>query len=52
MTANNARAEQAMREFLEALGVDLTARGMERTPARVAQMWARGRAAYSVLLDG
>ncbi len=40
MTANNARAEQAMREFLEALGVDLTARGMERTPARVAQMYA------------
>jgi GTP cyclohydrolase I len=36
----NARAEQAMREFLEALGVDLKARGMEQTPARVAKMYA------------
>ena len=35
-----ARAECAMREFLTAVGVDLAARGMEETPARVAQLYA------------
>ena len=34
-----ARAECAMREFLTAVGVDLAARGMEETPARVAQLY-------------
>ena len=33
------RAERAMREFLTALGVDLTARGMEETPTRVAYLY-------------
>ena len=33
------RAERAMREFLAAVGVDLTAQGMEETPARVAQLY-------------
>jgi len=33
------RAERAMREFLAAVGVDLAARGMEETPARVAQLY-------------
>lgn len=33
------RAERAMREFLTALGVDLMARGMEETPARVAHLY-------------
>ena len=35
-----ARAECAMREFLTAVGVDLAARGMEETPARVAKLYA------------
>lgn len=40
MSEVNARAAAAMREFLEALGIDLAARGMERTPERVAEMYA------------
>ena len=35
----NERAIKAMAEFLEAVGVDIKARGMEKTPARVAQMY-------------
>ena len=35
----NERAIKAMSEFLEAVGVDIKARGMEKTPARVAQMY-------------
>ena len=37
---NLPRAERAMREFLEAVGVDLAAQGMEETPARVADLYA------------
>ena len=37
---NLPRAERAMREFLEAIGVDLAAQGMEETPARVADLYA------------
>ena len=33
----NERAVAAMRQFLEALGLDLQALGMEKTPHRVAQ---------------
>ena len=40
MRDTNERAVQAMREFLEALGIDLAARGMEKTPERVAKMYA------------
>lgn len=39
MGEKNDKAVRAMREFLEAVGVDLTARGMEKTPERVAQMY-------------
>ncbi|MBR6342659.1 MAG: GTP cyclohydrolase I [Selenomonadaceae bacterium] len=35
----NEKAVHAMREFLEALGLDLKALGMERTPERVAEMY-------------
>jgi len=35
-----ARAERAMREFLTAVGLDLTAQGMEDTPARAAELYA------------
>lgn len=35
----NERAAQAVREFLEALGVDLEAEGMQRTPERVTRMF-------------
>ncbi|ORU00783.1 GTP cyclohydrolase I type 1 [Anaerovibrio sp. JC8] len=35
----NKKAVQAMQEFLEALGVDLKAAGMEKTPERVAGMY-------------
>lgn len=35
----NEKAVRAMREFLEALGIDLAAEGMERTPERVAGMY-------------
>ncbi len=38
--AVNEKAVRAMRAFLEAIGVDLEARGMEKTPARVAKMYA------------
>ena len=33
----NEKAVAAMRQFLEALGLDLTALGMEKTPHRVAE---------------
>uniref|UniRef100_UPI00402555AB GTP cyclohydrolase I n=1 Tax=Megasphaera sp. TaxID=2023260 RepID=UPI00402555AB len=36
----NERAVAAMRQFLEALGLDLQALGMEKTPHRVAQAFA------------
>ena len=35
-----ARAEHAMREFLAAVGLNLTAQGMEDTPARAAELYA------------
>ena len=38
--ADQERAERAVREFLEALGLDLKAAGMEKTPERVAKMYA------------
>ena len=41
----NEKAVRAMREFLEALGIDLGAAGMEKTPERVAKM-------YELLFDG
>lgn len=41
----NERAVSAMKEFLEALGLDLAKSGMERTPERVAEM-------YGTLFDG
>lgn len=37
----NERAVAAMRQFLEALGLDLTALGMEKTPHRVAQAFTK-----------
>lgn len=40
MRDTNERAVRAMRDFLEALGIDLAARGMEKTPERVAKMYA------------
>lgn len=48
------RAAEAVRQFLAALDVDVEARGMERTPARVAAMFAYlfgglGRDAAAVL---
>ena len=41
----NEKAARAMRECLEALGIDLKAAGMEKTPERVAIM-------YGMLFDG
>ena len=38
--ADQERAGRAVREFLEALGLDLKAAGMEKTPERVAKMYA------------
>lgn len=40
MRDTNERAVRAMREFLEALGINLAAHGMEKTPERVANMYA------------
>lgn len=37
----NPEAVQAMRQFLEALGLDLTALGMEKTPYRVAEAFGQ-----------
>lgn len=37
----NERAVQAMREFLEALGLDLRALGMEKTPQRVTEAFTQ-----------
>ena len=34
------RAEWAMREFLTAVGIDLAVQGMEKTPARTAELYA------------
>ena len=45
MAVDAMRAEHAVREFLAALGVDAEAAGMEKTPARVAEM-------YAYLFDG
>ena len=39
MSEMNEKAVGAMREFLEAVGVDIKARGMEQTPQRVARMY-------------
>ena len=41
----NEKAVTAMRDFLEALGIDLKEAGMEKTPERVAKM-------YEMLFDG
>jgi GTP cyclohydrolase I len=41
MTENMERAEQAMKDFLEALGLDLHELRMEKTPMRVAQAYAQ-----------
>ena len=38
---NIEKAALAMREFLEALDIDLNGYGMEKTPMRVAKMYAR-----------
>lgn len=35
----NEKASMAMHEFLEAMGLDLAARGMEKTPERVTEMF-------------
>lgn len=45
MAVDVMRAEHAVREFLTALGVETDAAGMEKTPARVAEM-------YAYLFDG
>lgn len=37
----NERAVRAMQDFLEALGLDLAALGMEKTPYRVAEMYSQ-----------
>ena len=37
----NPEAVQAMKQFLEALGLDLTALGMEKTPYRVAEAFGQ-----------
>ena len=37
----NEKAVQAMHDFLEALGLDLQHLGMEKTPQRVAEMYAQ-----------
>lgn len=39
MSERNEKAIRAMRDFLEAIGVDIRARGMEKTPERVAGMY-------------
>ena len=39
MSEMNDKAVQAMRAFLEAVGVDLQQQGMEKTPERVAKMY-------------
>ena len=39
MSERNEKAVRAMRDFLEAIGVDIKAQGMERTPERVADMY-------------
>lgn len=39
MSERNEKAIRAMREFLEAVGVDIRAQGMEKTPERVAGMY-------------
>lgn len=39
MSETNDKAVRAMREFLEAIGVDLQRQGMEKTPERVAKMY-------------
>ena len=39
MSEKNEKAIRAMREFLEAVGVDIRAQGMEKTPERVAGMY-------------
>ncbi|SDG17777.1 GTP cyclohydrolase I [Selenomonas sp. WCT3] len=45
MSKMNEKAIRAMRDFLDAIGVDIEARGMEKTPERVAEM-------YQFLFDG
>ncbi len=40
MTMDQKKAVAAMSDFLEALGLDLRAAGMEKTPERVAKMYA------------
>ena len=45
MSKMNEKAIRAMRDFLDAVGVDIEARGMEKTPERVAEM-------YQFLFDG
>ena len=39
MSERNEKAIQAMRDFLEAIGVDISKQGMEKTPERVARMY-------------
>ena len=39
MSERNEKAIQAMRDFLEAIGVDIRKQGMEKTPERVARMY-------------
>ncbi len=39
MSKTNDKAIRAMREFLEAVGIDLQQQGMEKTPERVAKMY-------------
>ena len=41
----NQKAEQAIKDFLTAMGIDLAAQNMEKTPARVVEM-------YEYLLSG
>ncbi len=40
MKPDKEKAEEAVRSFLEAYGIDVEARGMERTPERVASLFA------------
>lgn len=39
MSERNEKAIRAMHDFLEAIGVDIEAQGMEKTPERVAKMY-------------
>ena len=39
MSKTNDKAIRAMREFLEAVGINLQQQGMEKTPERVAKMY-------------